>query len=227
MADLNNRSLARLVDMIASRGMRNAYEATNQPLGVFQSAFPNYTVKDMPHRIGSPEYNLGYVDMRRPNETFIDPAGLLGVPQVPAHEFEHQLEGKAIARYGKDTTPVEAFFVQNLTELNNKDDMVAGAKAFQFMDSLKNPEVKKYLMKNYDIGAPGRIGNKDEQQWYELIADLSGIETYTGKDLTQDPYIRSNVFNNDDTLIEAYKSVTGLRQDRLDARDIAPYSINR
>ena len=82
-------------------------------------------------------------------------------------------------------------------------------------------------MKNYNIGPPGRIGNKDENRWFELIADMSGIETYTGKDLTQDPYIRENVFNDDDTLIEAYKYVTGLRQDRLDAKDISPYSINR
>ena len=227
MADINDRNLARLVDMIASRGMRNVYQATDQPLGVFQAAFPNYTVRDIPNKAGSEVYNLGYVDMKRPNETFINAAGLLGVPQVPAHEFEHQLEGKAIARYGKGTTPVETFFIENLTKLNNQDDMVAGAKAFQFMDSLKSPEVKKYLMENYNIGPPGRVGNKDEDQWFELLADMSSIETYTGKDLTQDPYIRSNVFNNDDTLVEAYKSVTGLRQDRLDARDIAPYSINR
>ena len=227
MAEINDRDMARLVDMIASSGMRSVYEATNQPLGVFQAPFPNYTVIDMPNQLGSEGYNLGYVNMARPNETFIDPAGLLSVPQIAAHEFEHQLEGKAMARYGKGTTPVETFFIQNLADLNNKDDLVANAKAFEFIDSLKSPEVKSYIMKNYNIGPTGRIGNKDENRWFELIADMSGIETYTGKDLTQDPYIRENVFNDDDTLIEAYKSVTGLRQDRLDAKDISPYSINR
>jgi hypothetical protein len=58
---------------------------------------------------------------------------------------------------------------------------------------------------------------------FEQFAELAAIEQATGKDLTKDPELRKTIFK-DKKVREVYNSLTGLRQTRLDARDLSPYT---
>ena len=58
---------------------------------------------------------------------------------------------------------------------------------------------------------------------YEQLAVLASIEATTGVDLTKDPYLRKNLFK-DRQVREIYNALTGLRQTRLDAKDLPPHT---
>jgi hypothetical protein len=65
--------------------------------------------------------------------------------------------------------------------------------------------------------------NKPEVLLYEQLADLAAIEQTLGVDLTKDPQLRKTLFKDRDVR-ETYNAITGLRQTRLDARDLPPYT---
>ena len=58
---------------------------------------------------------------------------------------------------------------------------------------------------------------------YEQFATLAAIEATTGVDLTKDPVLRKSLFKDRETR-EIYNAMTGLRQTRLDSKDLAPYT---
>jgi hypothetical protein len=58
---------------------------------------------------------------------------------------------------------------------------------------------------------------------YEQLATLAGYEAANNVDLTKDPVLRKTLFNNKDVR-EAYNAITGLRQTKLDARDLPTYT---
>jgi murein L,D-transpeptidase YcbB/YkuD len=57
----------------------------------------------------------------------------------------------------------------------------------------------------------------------EQFASLSAIEQANNKRLTDDPYVRKNIFTTPEQRA-AYNAVTGLRQTRLDPRDLPAYT---
>jgi hypothetical protein len=117
----------------------------------------------------------------------------------------------------------EYFMEQNL--------MARGMKYKEAQDYLKNVKsslgdvrLGDYLRNKYPDLDFRRLGNPDKDTpLSEYLADLSGIETLKGIDLTKDSFIKNFVFGGDDDLVAEYKAVTGARQDRLDAKDLAPY----
>ena len=57
----------------------------------------------------------------------------------------------------------------------------------------------------------------------EQFATLSALEQLKNKRLTDDPYVREKILTTPEDRA-AYNAMTGLRQTRLDPRDIAPYT---
>jgi len=57
----------------------------------------------------------------------------------------------------------------------------------------------------------------------EQFATLSSLEQDKNKRLTDDPYVRENIFVTPEQRA-AYNALTGLRQTRLDAKDLPPYT---
>jgi len=57
----------------------------------------------------------------------------------------------------------------------------------------------------------------------EQFATLSALEQLKNKRLTDDPYVRENILTTPEDRA-AYNAMTGLRQTRLDPRDIPPYT---
>lgn len=58
---------------------------------------------------------------------------------------------------------------------------------------------------------------------FEQLATLASIEQTQGVDLTKDPVLRKSLFK-DKNVRETYNALTGLRQTRLDPRDLPPYT---
>lgn len=95
----------------------------------------------------------------------------------------------------------------------------------QFLNGLA--ESLPYLEKRYGIknGYMDKdfIREQGDVGLYEIFATLAGAEAALGVDLTKDPELRKTMFK-DKNVREAYNAVTGLRQTRLDPRDIPPYT---
>ena len=137
-----------------------------------------------------------------------------------AHEIEHLL-----AR-------------QNLGEgssINQKFDELIGDKdgkvkrsmfVSNAIKSLPYLEEKYGLVKNAyfnPVAMRAMTGNDFGVGFYEILASLAGLEASKNVDLTKDPVLRETLFADKDVR-ETYNALTGLRQTRLDPRDIAPYT---
>ena len=91
-------------------------------------------------------------------------------------------------------------------------------------------KVAPYLKEKYGVSdayfSPRMVkfqGELAPNLFYEQAATLAGVESTQGVDLTKDPVLRDTLFA-DQNVREAYNAVTGLRQTRLDAKDIRPYT---
>jgi hypothetical protein len=136
---------------------------------------------------------------------------------VVAHENEHLLARRQLHRPSL---------------INTMFDDMAGAKSnelrSQFVkDALK---VSPYLEKKFGLSSayfhPEQLefqGAMAPNLAFEQLAELAAIEAATGVDLTKDPYLRKNLFKNREVR-EIYNSLTGLRQTRLDSKDLPPHT---
>jgi hypothetical protein len=130
-----------------------------------------------------------------------------------AHEQEHLL-----ARQGLGSSPA----------INRKFDELIGKNG---------PGLRVQFVKDA-IGAAGHLKEKygidnayfdpsmlkqSGTAMYEQLATLAGYEAANNVDLTKDPVLRKTLFNNKDVR-EAYNAITGLRQTKLDARDLPTYT---
>ena len=143
---------------------------------------------------------------------------------VEAHEMEHVLANQGLG---------------NPSAINDKYDELVSPE--------KNPEdsrsavVKRlvdhapYLVKNWGL-SPGdaKTGYFSQAQHayqgedapnllYEQMATLSALEQIKNKQLTEDPYVRKNILTTP-AQRETYNALTGLRQSRLDPRDLPTYT---
>ena len=147
-------------------------------------------------------------------------------PQTPergmmttAHEAEHLL-----AKRQFDTGPsaINRMFDQLSDNPKSKD-----LRATFVQDAVK---AFPYIQEKYGIESayfdPRMLkiqGSRAPNLAYEQLATLASIEATTGVDLTKDPYLRKNLFK-DREVREIYNALTGLRQTRLDAKDLPPHT---
>jgi len=139
-----------------------------------------------------------------------------------AHEMEHVLANQGLGRAAK---------------LNSLWDELSGAK--------NNPEVGRgavvqrlvehapYLAKNWGLDAGSADAGYFSKQvlesdrphnyLYEQLATLSALEQAKNKRLTDDPYVRKHILKTPAER-ETFDALTGLRQTRLDAKDLPPYT---
>ena len=136
--------------------------------------------------------------------------------QTVAHEAEHLL---ARQNAGFSTETRDKFL----------DMLGKGRSAYDAQDSFLNGLAKAapYLKEKYGIDNaymdPQFIKEQGKTGLYEIFATLGGAESALNVDLTKDPVLRETMFSNR-KVREAYNAVTGLRQTRLDPRDLPPYT---
>lgn len=132
---------------------------------------------------------------------------------IRAHEMEHVLANQG----GGQKTGV-----------NERWDMLRGTDGAGKAAIVSRLAVAlPYLQKEWGL-PPGMLSAYFENPrsglaLNELFATLSALEQQRNKKLTDDPYIRDNVFKTPGER-ETYNAITGLRQTRLDAKDLPPYT---
>ena len=134
-------------------------------------------------------------------------------PDTFAHEAEHAMAKKQLGD--------PALINEKFDELVNKPD----ARGKFVLDAM---DVAPYLKSKYGISSAYfnknlLKRNSPEVLLYEQLADLAAAEQTLGVDLTKDPELRKTLFK-DRAVRETYNAITGLRQTRLDPRDLPPYT---
>jgi len=136
-----------------------------------------------------------------------------------AHEAEHLL---AKRQFDTGATTLNTMF-DKLSDNPQSKDLRAtfvqdAVKAFPYIQ-------EKYGIKSayFDPKMLKIQGSRAPNLLYEQLATLASVEAATGVDLTKDPYLRKNLFKNREVR-EIYNALTGLRQTRLDAKDLPPHT---
>jgi hypothetical protein len=143
-------------------------------------------------------------------------------PDANPYTLEHEIE-HLLARQNTGNARSPNYLFDELISSNRSD---AVHKRNKFLDALVEelPYLKeKYGIRNGYMTENFINGANSASEIEEILATLAGAETSLGVDLTKDPKLRKSVFK-DRNLREAYNAVTGLRQTRLDAKDLKPYT---
>jgi hypothetical protein len=144
---------------------------------------------------------------------------------VRGHEYEHVLANQGLDPKQSINSKFDDLIRETnstpyTTRVNLVKDLISHAPHFveQYGLNPKEAESGYFSKKMYDYqgGSAGLL-------LAEQFASLSSLEQKTGKRLVDDPYIRKNVLKTPE-LREAYDAVTGLRQTRLDSKDLPPYT---
>ena len=135
---------------------------------------------------------------------------------IIAHETEHLLARQNLGRG---------------SNINTKFDELIGDKG-QTRSKFVNDavDVRPYLKEQYGMDSayfdPKMVefqGRRARNLLYEQLATLSALEQRHQIDLTKDPILQKTLFKNP-AVRETYNAITGLRQTRLDPRDLPPHT---
>jgi len=134
-------------------------------------------------------------------------------PSTVAHEAEHLL-----ARQNLGMAPA---INSKFDELMGKDGARARSQFVKDAAGAADYLREKYGIKDAYFGP--EIVRQGGTGLYEQLATLAGYEAANNVDLTKDPVLRKTLFK-DKNIRETYNAITGLRQTRLDARDLPSYT---
>jgi hypothetical protein len=130
-----------------------------------------------------------------------------------AHEVEHVLSQQNLGGPGSMSKKWNELAPTSSAQVMQR--MIAGAPYLQ--ENFGLPTNEFYFDPEF-MQDPNYQTMIDEQ-----FATLSALEQLKNKRLTDDPYVRENILTTPQDRA-AYNAMTGLRQTRLDPRDIAPYT---
>ena len=174
-----------------------------------------YTVRDMSSNLQGVTLNEGNDATSNRSLSLLNPQGS-DIQGTRAHEIEHALAMQGLG---------------DASAINTKWDELSKTKRGDMVRRLLN--VAPYLVSNWGLPksdaetgyfSSNVKGRPDTNNFlYEQMATLSALEQKANKRLTDDPYLREHVFQNDAER-ETYNALTGLRQTRLDAKDLPPYT---
>jgi hypothetical protein len=139
-------------------------------------------------------------------------------PDTIAHETEHLLARQNLG---------------SAANINSKFDELIGNKGISRLNFVRDAvKAAPYLKEKYDLQSSYLDPKMFEFQTkfglgknllYEQLASLAALEQRHKIDLTKDPELRKTLFSRPDVR-ETYNALTGLRQTRLDPRDLPPHT---
>jgi len=139
-------------------------------------------------------------------------------PDTIAHETEHLLARQNLG---------------SAANINSKFDELIGNKGTSRLNFVRDAvKAAPYLKEKYDLQSSYLDPKMFEYQskfglgknlLYEQLASLAALEQRHKIDLTKDPELRKTLFSRPDVR-ETYNALTGLRQTRLDPRDLPPHT---
>lgn len=164
---------------------------------------------------------------------------VLGGPHRGEDEIKNRGMAQAVFVAKKDDQPTIAHEAEHLlarqnlghpTKLNTKFDELTGNKGLRSVFVSEAIKAGPYLQKKYGMESGYFLkemadfqGSRAKNLLYEQLAELSALEQIHKTDLTKDPELRKTLFKSPE-IREAYNAITGLRQTRLDPRDLPPYT---
>lgn len=138
---------------------------------------------------------------------------------IRAHEMEHVLENQS---GGQEIGVNERWDMLR----NPKEDASKAEMVHRLADALPHLQkewgLPKGMMSGY-FGMEAKAMDNPGPLLKEMLATLSALEQAKNKRLTDDPYLQKHVFKTPGER-ETYNAITGLRQTRLDAKDLPPYT---
>lgn len=180
------------------------------------AGIPNLLVRDLPQLaktnaagfvLSDPRVNPQLADV-----VFKSPTADMG---TVAHEVEHLMARRQLG---------------SPSRINGKFDELIGDKGMRSKFVSEAIAAAPYLTEKYGLESayfdPKMAkfqGSLAPNLLYEQLATLSSLEQKHGVDLTKDPVLRKSLFK-DPAVRETYNAITGLRQTRLDARDLPTYT---
>ena len=213
-------SIADLENWLKSKASGGSYKG---PMPNTSAGLPGLAVQMDPSLLGT--NTLGYVkssnviankekNQAEPQTVFLSPEG---DKHTVCHEMEHLLarQNTGFSQSTRDKFD-ELLSDKWPKRVNLRGDFLDGL--IQSLPYLKD----KYGIENGYM-TPEFLKKQGGVGMYEVLATLGGAESALGVDLTKDPVLRKTMFKDRDVR-EAYNAVTGLRQTRLDPRDIPPYT---
>lgn len=196
---------------------------SKEPLPSTTAGIPNLLVRDMPYLQGrntsafvlaSPRLKDEMSNRAMQPNIFVSPDK--GASTI-AHEAEHLLARQNLGFPQLTRDKFEELISPSIKERSKAVNSFLGGLQESLPYLQQKYGIKNAYMDPEFIKEDGRTG------LYEIFATLAGAEASLGVDLTKDPELRKTLFK-DKNVREAYNAVTGLRQTRLDARDLKPYT---
>jgi len=154
----------------------------------------------------------------RPSNITLDSLRAKDPEKTILHELEHDLLTRSLRHaqlkedeYKRDENPlyIQRPYVTQATVFKD-----AGGDSKKLEKLFANPEIQQYLEMAYNFEPQGSLT--------ENLTELSAVEQLTGNDVTNDSYLRKNLFKNHGDRI-AYRATSGLRKTRLDSKDLQPF----
>ena len=186
-----------------------------------QASIPDLKIVEDPYLAGTG--TRGQVDTAVPNVIMISPTEKnMGREAVLLHEAEHSRVGKAVQgmppreRLDNDVRFDKLYGDKGSTRSRIVRNFVANKDKIEKFFGVNIPDVyfDQMMYKNQS-----RFGSADAL-FEEQIATLSALEQLTNKSITKG---MPELFP-DDKAADIYDAITGLRQTRLDARDLPPFT---
>lgn len=149
---------------------------------------------------------------------FLSNANVANAPTI-AHEVEHLLARQQLGSPSAINTMFDKLVDDPKQGRVIRNQFVQDAsKAYPYLK-------EKYGLDSvyFSPRALAEQGPRAPNLAYEMMAELVYLENKTGTDITKDPYLRKNLFKDRETR-EIFNALTGLRQTRLDAKDLPPHT---
>lgn len=143
-------------------------------------------------------------------------------PHTVAHEAEHLMARRAFGF----SSSINGRWDEILNDKYDRYDNPSPQTRAQFTEQMGG--LMDYMEEKYGSTSgyfsPRYIAKHEPGALlYEQLAEMAAIEVVQGVDLTKDPVLSQTVFK-DKKIREAYRALTGLRQSRLDAKDLRPHT---
>lgn len=149
---------------------------------------------------------------------FLEPGLVADKPSI-AHESEHLLARQQLGKPSEINTMFDSLAEDPKQGRAIRNQFVKdAARAYPYLKEKYGLDSMYFSPKMLDFQGPLALNLA-----YEMMADLVSIEAKTGTDITKDPYLRKNLFKDRETR-EIFNALTGLRQTRLDAKDLPPHT---
>jgi hypothetical protein len=132
-----------------------------------------------------------------------------------AHETEHLLARQNLGHPFNINKKFDELIGDTNTRQQFVSNAVAAAPHLEKKYGMNSAYFQPEFYKEQGAAAPNLL--------YEQFAVLAALEQRHKVDLTKDPVLRKTLFK-DPAVREAYNAMTGLRQTRLDPRDLPPYT---